>query len=342
MKKLMIFLIAILLVFSVSATTGIQVSKPGTGQDIEKGTKLDIKWTSPGCSGPAVKINIFRNSINVANFVLQLTGPNKGSKSWFIPGNFATGKYILRVKTGEKGCLGDSGVFNIVPKKPLNIGIIQVQKLKTPPPAENIHRHRAPAIGQPTNASFSIEKIYYDVNGRGKLTNVKVMITYKSKTAFSFNNYKGHPQDGPVYLNCLIWNPKWPDGYPIYAEKGPPTGEILFNHRLSVKYAGKNHLKCAPEIHNIGSGMFQLIFTPSHSNRMQGLDTYQKMGGGGPFSPSRQCKNSYPPKMAVRVFIHTKEGVKNMYKEFYLKNTTRKTIPLPGKTESCPGGIVHW
>jgi len=342
MRRQFLLLSIILIISGIIFSQSVNVTSPAAGVTWNKGATKTITWTSPGCQSGDVKINIFRNSIKQTNFVLQLTGPNKGAKSWLIPGNFATGKYLLRIKTGEKGCLGDSGVFNIVEKKPLNIGIIQVQKLKTPPPAENIPRHRAPAIGQPSNASFSIEKIYYDVNSSGKLTNVKVMITYKSKTAFSFNNYKGHPQDGPVYMNCLIWNPKWPDGHPIYAEKGPPTGEVLFNQRLSVKYAGKNHLKCTPEIHNIGNGMFQLIFTPAHSNRMQGLDTYQKMVGGGPFSPPRQCKNSYPPKMAVRVFIHTKEGVKNLYKEFYLKNTSRKTIPLPGKTESCPGGFVNW
>lgn len=332
-----------LIIFTCASLVGgaIIVSSPKPGQDIEKGTKLDIKWTSPGCSGPAVKINIFRNSIVQANFVLQLTGPNNGSKSWFIPGNFASGKYILRIKTDEKGCLGDSGVFDIVDKKGPNIGIIQVQKLKTPPPAENIPRHRAPAIEQPSNASFNIKNIHYGVNKNGRIDAVWVRVGYNSKTSFSFSKYQGHSKDGPAYMNCKIMIPYWPEDSNY---KGPFKTKVIFNHRLSVRYNGQNNLKCEPEILNAGTGEFELIFSPAHSGKVEGLYTKQQMPKGNPWQGHTDyCKKTYLPKMALRLFIHTKEGVRQVYKEFYLQRGTKvKSITIPGEVNMCSGGIVNW
>jgi hypothetical protein len=65
-----------------------------------------------------VKINIFKDSIDSANFVGQLTGPNTGSKSWPIPASYGAGRYILRIKGvdasgNDIGVHGDSALFNI-------------------------------------------------------------------------------------------------------------------------------------------------------------------------------------------------------------------------------------
>ncbi len=331
-----------IVIFTCASLVGgaILVTSPKPGQDFEKGTKLDIKWTSPGCSGPAVKINIFRNSINQANFVLQLTGPNKGSKSWFIPGNFATGKYILRVKTDEKGCLGDSGIFDIIDKKGPIIGIIQAEALKLPP-KQKTSTHRAPAIGQPSNASFNIKTIQYGVNKNGRIDAMWVVVGYNSKTPFSFSKYQGHSKDGPAYMNCKITIPVWPND-PNY--KGPFKTKVIFNQRLSVIYRGQNNLKCEPGILNAGTGVFELIFSPAHSGKVEGLWTKQRMPNSNPWQGhDNWCTKRYLPKMALRLFIHTKEGVKQAYKEFYLQRGPKvKSITIPGEVTMCSSGNVYW
>ncbi len=97
------------------AAQSLSVNSPGAGVTWNKGTTHNITWTSPGCQSGDVKINIFKNSTDPANFVEQLTGPNTGSKSWTIPNTFQDGNYIIRVKTdpAEEGCFGDSGLFTI-------------------------------------------------------------------------------------------------------------------------------------------------------------------------------------------------------------------------------------
>ena len=114
MKKSIFVFITVLsaaLVFSQSIT----VTSPRGGENWEKGIAHNITWTSSGCTDTNVKINIFRNSIDTANFVEQITGPNSGTARWTIPAAYTTGRYILRVKTNDNICVGDSGVFNIVP-----------------------------------------------------------------------------------------------------------------------------------------------------------------------------------------------------------------------------------
>ncbi len=350
MNRNVCVLVLIIFTFAGLVSGAIIVNTPHPGQEVKAGSQLDIKWSFSGCTAPKVKINIFKNAIAQPNFVLQLTGANSGSKSWQVPSNFQAGKYILRVKTEEKGCFGDSGLFNIVDNKTSNIGIIQAVAI-IPTPNQNIPRHRAPAIEQPSNASFSITKIYYDIK-KGKLANVKIMVKYNSKTAFSFNNYNGDPKDGPAYMNCKISFPRWPCkepmrktvwdyGFKEALEHGPPTPWIAFNQRLSVKYGGANHLKCEPQILNPGSGYFQLIFTPVHAHKIMKLHVYQKKKVG-PFSAGDLCIYIYLPKIEVRLFIHTKEGVISVYKQFYLDRIEEKTLMIPGEVSSCIGGVKYW
>ncbi len=115
MKKLIFVSILLLVSMGIVYSQSVNVTSPAAGVTWNKDTAHNITWTSPGCQSGDVKINIFKDSIIQANFVLQLTGPNNGSKNWTVPNNFEDGTYYIRVKTdpAETGCLGDSGAFTI-------------------------------------------------------------------------------------------------------------------------------------------------------------------------------------------------------------------------------------
>ncbi len=115
MKKLILVSFVMLVSMGMMYSQVVHVTSPAAGVTWNKDTAHNITWTSPGCQSGDVKINIFKDSIIQANFVLQLTGPNNGSKNWTVPSNFVDGTYYIRVKTdpAETGCLGDSGAFTI-------------------------------------------------------------------------------------------------------------------------------------------------------------------------------------------------------------------------------------
>ena len=114
MKKINTFFYIFLLAgFFISAQV-LTVGSPRPGDEWTKGSRYTITWSSQGCPDLTVKINIFRNAIDQANFVEQLTGPNNGRMVWTIPQSYTTGNYILRVKTADNVCIGDSGLFSIL------------------------------------------------------------------------------------------------------------------------------------------------------------------------------------------------------------------------------------
>ena len=106
---IIVFFILAGLIFPQSIT----VTEPDPGETWYKGSTYDIKWTSSGCTDNSIKINIFKNSVSVANFIEQLTSSDTGSKSWTIPANYVSGNYKIRIKTSDDLCIGDSGVFKI-------------------------------------------------------------------------------------------------------------------------------------------------------------------------------------------------------------------------------------
>jgi len=111
--------ILVLFFFSMAAFVfpqNITVTEPDPGETWYKGANHIITWNSNGCSDNNIKINIFRNSIAQPNFVEQLTSINTGSKNWFIPESYQNGNYIIRIKTADNICIGDSGVFSIQSK----------------------------------------------------------------------------------------------------------------------------------------------------------------------------------------------------------------------------------
>ncbi len=115
MRKVIVYIFILFLSIGMLYSAGIDVTSPASGVTWYKGFTHDITWevSGSGCNYPNVKINIFRNSVTPANFVEQLVGPNTGSYSWFTPNNYYNGYYVIRVKTADSSCYGDSGRFSI-------------------------------------------------------------------------------------------------------------------------------------------------------------------------------------------------------------------------------------
>ena len=135
MKKLSFFiLISFIFIGFMSAAT-ITVTSPHSGDTWYKGSTHNITWTSTGIPASTnMKINIFKNSIDPANFVEQLKGPNSGTKSWTIAGSYVNGTYYIRVKTADSAVHGDSGSFTITAeltfRPPPVIGILATPSLR--------------------------------------------------------------------------------------------------------------------------------------------------------------------------------------------------------------------
>ncbi|MBN1197471.1 MAG: hypothetical protein JXA62_08705 [Candidatus Aminicenantes bacterium] len=344
-KKSALICLAVLPAAVLLTAAGIQVTRPAGGETVTRGADYQIRWNSPVPGQGAVLIRLFKAAGMAKVGTIVTSAPNTGQFLWKKNQiqSLPPAEYVIRVKTLNNQYSGDSAPFQLKADKDPAFGIIEAEQLKTLPPTQP-HRHRAPPLKEPEGASFEIMDIHYGVSPQGQFQVVGMIVKYQSKTSFSFQRYPGHSQDGPIYMNCKIVNPQWPgsEKYGIFpAEKGPPEPVVIFNHRLSIKYGGKNHLECAQHVINAGNGEFELIFTPALSKPLLGLNTIKNMKGAG-FSNPDVCERIYPPKMAVRLFIHTKEGVKTLYKEFYLLNTPRKSFKIPGELSICSGGIQSW
>ncbi|MEN8222652.1 MAG: Ser-Thr-rich GPI-anchored membrane family protein [Acidobacteriota bacterium] len=123
------FTFILFIVFIVTGMTyaGVNITAP-SGGTWYKGSAYNITWDYPGCDNTIVKINVFRNSIDVANFVEQLTGPNSGTYRWTIPMSYTNGTYYIRIKTdpAQTGCQGDSRAFTITDDPGAERGSINV------------------------------------------------------------------------------------------------------------------------------------------------------------------------------------------------------------------------
>ncbi len=123
MKRLFLVLLVSFLTMGIVYSAGIKVTSPVAGTTWFKGYSHEIKWSKlPSCTSTSttVKINIFKNPVSQENFTgVQLIAPlADGHKSWVIPANFENGNYVIRVKTDDSTCFGDSGVFTIGTRMP--------------------------------------------------------------------------------------------------------------------------------------------------------------------------------------------------------------------------------
>ena len=75
MKKLLILILTLFLSICFMYPQSIQVITPKTGVTWYIGDTVKITWKSVNLKDNLVKINIFRDKIEQANFVHQLTSP---------------------------------------------------------------------------------------------------------------------------------------------------------------------------------------------------------------------------------------------------------------------------
>jgi len=113
MKKNLLFLFTVLIITGFITAEGINVTFPRAGSTFYKNSSVNIAWTSRDCTDRNFKINIFRNSISEANFVQQLLTSNATTIPWTIPISYSPGHYMIRVKTADNVCIGDSPAFRI-------------------------------------------------------------------------------------------------------------------------------------------------------------------------------------------------------------------------------------
>ena len=324
----------------------ISILKPmQNGTDLKAGSVYPITWNATGTENP-FKITLWRNGALVG-IVKSGYAAGNGQKifNWTV-GKLATGgsapmakEYRLKVREMSKTPAAFSLPFNIIPQKSTNIGIIQLQALKPQP-----HRHRAPALTIPEQAAFTIKQIIPVFASNGQLEKVTAVINYHSKTSFTFRIDQGDPRDGPLYVNCKITNPKWPNDKEhswMPSATGPLVHELVFNERLSLKYGGRNHLEYSPGVMPAGSGEFRISFTPVCLKKPMGLQTMKKMSGQG-FSSPTFCEKYYSPKIELRIFVHAQEGVINSYMKAYLNTAPRQTVKIPGEINMCTSGHVYW
>jgi len=98
----------------------IRIESPSSNDVWYKGKTYRIKWKAGGIlSGTLIKISIYKDLIVPSNSKQQLTCTSNVSKSlsqtesWTIPTDFESGKYYIRIKTGDGSVYGDSAAFII-------------------------------------------------------------------------------------------------------------------------------------------------------------------------------------------------------------------------------------
>ena len=167
MKKNLLFLFTILIISGFTIAEGINVTSPRSRSLVFTNSTFTITWrTDTVCTDTNMKINIFRNSISEANFVEQLTCTNTGSKRWDVTNRYAVGNYLIRVKTSDNNCRGDSGVFRITPPPTID------QTVDVPGPPSNTGSPAIPKLTQP------VRRIPQIKNNRINFVLPSIKITY--------------------------------------------------------------------------------------------------------------------------------------------------------------------
>ncbi len=196
MKKFILFTAVLLISIGILFPKGITVTSPKAGAVWNIGERCKIIWTKNGDARSNVKINIFKDSISVANFVKQLKCPNNGSMIWMIPKNFSPGKYQIRVKIGNTRIFGDSGLFNI--KSP-SYGVIGgAKKISTKPTLRIIPK--ITVTSPKTNDTLYSGKSYpiFWMKKGNMSSNVKINIFSNSISVANFVKQLKCPNNGSM------------------------------------------------------------------------------------------------------------------------------------------------
>ncbi|MEN8155216.1 MAG: hypothetical protein ABFR75_14470 [Acidobacteriota bacterium] len=133
MKKFLMCLIVLTLLSGLIFSYGLQVKIPDASTTWYKGGEYQIVWTSDGCQTSRFKIRLFKDSISQSNLKeMKVTDDNKTSWEWKVSNSLETGKYIIRVKTYENLCVGNSKVFWIKDNLSVGTGLAQgmIKKIK--------------------------------------------------------------------------------------------------------------------------------------------------------------------------------------------------------------------
>ncbi len=117
MKKLVFINFIFFVLFGLIFSQSIIITSPHAGDTWYKGHAYNITWNSSGIPASTnMKINIFKNSINTANFIEQITTINDGSENWLIGTGYVTGTFYIRIKTSDNAVHGDSDGFSVKKK----------------------------------------------------------------------------------------------------------------------------------------------------------------------------------------------------------------------------------
>ncbi|MEN8222855.1 MAG: CARDB domain-containing protein [Acidobacteriota bacterium] len=193
MKKLYLLVLVLVVCVGMLASQGITVNSPAAGVTWVKGQSKVISWSRSGCSSQSqiYKINIFRGSVDPANFVEQLTANNVTSKQWTVPTSYTDGQYVIRVKTDDSVCKGDSGVFTINGGTIITFQPVTVQAhfIKTPDLKMTIIPVTGPTteVNKKTLMEFKVDNIG---EGESKATKMRVFMGQNNTDTWDVKSLK--------------------------------------------------------------------------------------------------------------------------------------------------------
>ncbi len=113
MKRLLLFMLVIIITMGMLSAATITVTKPASGETVVKGSPYTIQWTKSGSQDASVKIRLYNTAGTIKILDITNSTANNGSFSWPVPNSVANGNYVVRVKTLDNVTWDDSGVFTI-------------------------------------------------------------------------------------------------------------------------------------------------------------------------------------------------------------------------------------
>jgi len=334
MKKKLIFVITLWIVAAAAFGQTATMTSPAAGASWAMGTQQTISWNWKG--NAAIKLVLVQQNgakVGVIKSGLQLSA---GSYSWKV-GTLeagtpppAGGNYRIRISTMDSTIIHAGPVFSILtPATPMQQMLL-------------VHPVMALAIipaQPPAGAAFSIKKVTYEFESKGKLRFVDVLIAYNSPGGFSVSPAYGDPNYGAQWISYKIECPMV-DAQGIWIKD-------TFSGTFSVK-GGGNSMPFSyfpTALLPAGSGQYMLSFKPGYSGLATGSGTMQKKVQGV-FEPGGLCLHEYYPKMEIQFTAQTAKGpVKTSSIVYLIYDRQVWPIPfvsLPGETNLCTSGIQNW
>lgn len=123
MRRIIIFVITILVVSSALPARTITITEPGAGWGWTIGETRHIRWNGPTNMNPFVKIHLVRSE-NMS-LVLEIRGntPNDGDFTWTLPRSLSAGEYKIKILSTDNSVLAVSYNFEIMGTPPTPVTI---------------------------------------------------------------------------------------------------------------------------------------------------------------------------------------------------------------------------